>query len=327
MTQYILFKPDLTVADIVSIFSALVALVYFYLYTKNIQIINGRKLFLEEYRAQISDVTSIIDEINSHEISTILEKMNKTSATLTEDEEALLKSVSDRASNTLDLVTNQLISVKEWKIFFKNIPDTDEMKLDIKANLQVQLIDLYLFLVKVVEYAKRTNSTILAHIELNLEYSEMISDKSPSEEVTENTNSNSKNLKKNSSDEENITVLMVALHKKNGNKSWLKQSLGNWKISKNRMNKIKYIVGINIATRNLVSLASVTTPKEIDDRIRFSIETNGIMAEQPYDDHEERSLKLISEATYWNARNPVRYLEMSMSKIKELEKALQNTDN
>ncbi len=52
------FSPESisAIADVlgvlVSIISAVVAIVYFYKYTKNIERINGKKLFIEEYRTK-----------------------------------------------------------------------------------------------------------------------------------------------------------------------------------------------------------------------------------------------------------------------------------
>ncbi|WP_347284479.1 hypothetical protein [Lactobacillus taiwanensis] len=319
------FSPESisAIADVlgvlVSIISAVVAIVYFYKYTKNIERINGKKLFIEEYRTQSDDINSVVREINSHEISNLLEKIDKHSSTLTNSEESVLKSLSIKASNTLELVDNQLISVDEWKNFFPDISGEDETKLNISTNLKVQQIEVRTFLQKIKDYVKATKTTILSQVnfdildndELDLEY-------------ISNESNKTQNLEK-IDQEGTYNVLMVALRRKNGNKSWLQQSLGNWKISEKRMNEINYIIGINVETRNIVSLAKVNNPEVVDDgkskRIRFKMDKSDAV-EQPYDHEETLSLP---EATYWNARNPVRYLELPSSKINHLKTQLNDS--
>lgn len=300
---------------LVSIISAVVAIVYFYKYTKNIERINGRKLFLEEYRTQSDDINSVVSEINSHEISVLLEKIDKHSSTLTNYEESVLKALSIKASNVLELVDNQLIDVDEWKIFFPNISGEDETKLNISTNLKVQQFEVRTFLQKIKNYVEATNSVILSQVNFDI----LDNDELALEYISSGESNTAQALEK--VDQGNTyNVLMVALRKKSENKSWLQQSLGNWKISEKRMGKIEYIIGIDVETRNVVSLTSVTNPKVIDNeeskRIRFEIDRSGIVVEQPYD--HEKTLKL-PEATYWNARNPVRYLKLTSSKINLLE--------
>ncbi len=136
------------------------------------------KNYLLKNIEQSDDINSVVREINSHEISNLLEKIDKHSSTLTNSEESVLKSLSIKASNTLELVDNQLISVDEWKNFFPDISGEDETKLNISTNLKVQQIEVRTFLQKIKDYVKATKTTILSQVnfdildndELDLEY-------------------------------------------------------------------------------------------------------------------------------------------------------------
>lgn len=104
-------------------------------------------------------------------------------------------------------------------------------------------------------------------------------------------------------------IIMVALNKNLSNKNWSDQSLGDWIISQSKMKSIKYIVGIDVKTRQLVSLVKVKEPRIVNNstRVRFEMDGEPIIEERKDDDDD--SIRQLEEALLWNPQNPIKYLK------------------
>lgn len=119
-------------------------------------------------------------------------------------------------------------------------------------------------------------------------------------------------------------ILMVAMRKNNTSKDWIDQSLGNWKVAKEKTTKIKYILGINVETRNIVSFAEVSFEEQHDDRAKFKCKKTVFKQEKT---NPEKNIQ-IEEAIYWNPQNPIRYIKGPYNEIKEsIEKQEGNEDS
>lgn len=285
----------------------------------NVLNLEGKQAFLEEYRAQSAIVVEVMRSIS--DISDIVKKLhNSGKENLNVHEERTLRDVVINADSVIQLVRMQLIPIDEWLKFFPEKKHDDlRGRLDISENLGEHLRILYDFVARAEEYAENTKSNNLKSIRnvTNSGTYDYFKD-DDLRPVLEYKNENSDEL---------VTVLMVALRRdeKLWN-SWLKQSLGNWRISSKRKHEIQYIVGINVETRNLVSIAKVTFSSDVEDRVRFEkVEESGL--EQSYERKDEKELKIIDEAIYWNARNPVKYIYRTEKEIEDLKKHLAEESN
>jgi|UPI0005176957 hypothetical protein len=102
------------------------------------------------------------------------------------------------------------------------------------------------------------------------------------------------------------SIIMVALRKERSTDSWLNQSLGNWIIAETKRDKIQVIIGIDVASRKVVSIALLDLQKWwlIDNRVHFTVRE--VLFESNKDDG--KALQTLEEALIWNPQNPVRYL-------------------
>ncbi|WP_317913254.1 hypothetical protein [Carnobacterium maltaromaticum] len=91
------------------------------------------------------------------------------------------------------------------------------------------------------------------------------------------------------------------------NSNYTEQSLGTWSISKDKMDSIKYLIGIELNSRIIVSIMKVKTPENYTDvngnnKVRFSKDES--ILEWAYGKNVIR----LDESILWNARNPIKYL-------------------
>lgn len=59
---------------------------------------------------------------------------------------------------------------------------------------------------------------------------------------------------------------MVALRRERSNTSWFKQSLDDWLTSKKKVSKVRYIIGVNVITRKMLSIGEVNVPNGGTDK-------------------------------------------------------------
>ena len=104
-------------------------------------------------------------------------------------------------------------------------------------------------------------------------------------------------------------ALMVGIKRDNlvSNGDYIDQTLGDWLVAADKMNLIKYLIGIELESRIVVSIIQVDNPEKIIDqqgnsKVRFS-EVKAI-----YSWSDGKVPLQLEESLLWNARNPIRYL-------------------
>lgn len=116
--------------------------------------------------------------------------------------------------------------------------------------------------------------------------------------------------KYNFSLKEKDRVLMVAIPA-NGvatNRTNEERSLGPWPISKKNMEAVKYIIGISLSSRIIVSIIEV-------EKLEHYIDENGknqVMystIDCLYQWADGKNMTILKEAILWNPQNPIKYLK------------------
>lgn len=105
------------------------------------------------------------------------------------------------------------------------------------------------------------------------------------------------------------TALMVGIHgeKVPHNSNYTEQTLGPWLISEGKMDVIKYLIGIDLKSRIIVSIVQVNNPRKVIDeqgnnKVCFS--KDKIL----FNWTDGKKIIRLNESILWNARNPIKYL-------------------
>lgn len=267
---------------------------------KNMKI-EVHRMLLEELRDQSNLVHENITLINSKNIVNLLDRLKKKDpGSILKETIAELHTIVLKVDHILALVENP-ITKANWgdMIEFENGQD---YQWEPKQNLYQQIELLKQFMVKL---EKLLSANSLDKDEDWVEIFKLVKEYKE-ESKSDNVNSESNNKKKD------YLTVMVGLRGSRSDDGWAKQSLGNWKIADKKRKYIKYIVGIDVDTRNLVSMVKVKGSEKIGDRVRFEPEDS---KEQGKD--IEKKIE-VNEAVNWNPRNPVRYITREEEQIKEM---------
>ena len=104
-------------------------------------------------------------------------------------------------------------------------------------------------------------------------------------------------------------ALMVGIKRENipSNGNYIDQTLGDWLVSADNMNRIKYLIGIELESRIVISIVQVDNPRKFLDqqgnhKVRFSV------VKAIYSWSDGKAPLQLEESLLWNARNPIKYL-------------------
>lgn len=98
----------------------------------------------------------------------------------------------------------------------------------------------------------------------------------------------------------------MALRRERDKRDWIDQSLGDWVVGQTKRDQIHIIIGIDVSSREIVSIASINSKNHsvIGNKVRFKKQNILLAANK----NQDQSLPILEEALIWNPQNTVRYL-------------------
>ena len=315
------------ILEFITAVSAIIVLVKFNTHTKKTENVEMQHLYIDQLRNITNEAHELLNKIQETKILDIMSLLEEKKY-----EEIFFDDIKKLRILIIEC-DNSVKSIKDPTFKASDYFDTDEdtiNKIDPKTALSEQESMLSDFIASssslIFEYGDHLNKDnneaeeVIASINALRGY--LLTEENDSESST----AIDSELANNSSDPK-IMILMVAMRETLDDKSWSEQSLGDWRMSKTKASEIPYILGINVETRNVVSLTRVDNPKFIrnNDKPYYRFETDS--SEQVYQQikgKQELPIKL-DEATHWNPRNPIRYIYRTEQELGDIRTLLKDS--
>lgn len=333
MTHFINFLINQLslIPDFITAILAIIVLLMFNTHTKKAENVEMQHLYINQLRDITKEVNELLDKTQKAEILDVIAslKAKKYDAISSNDIEKL-RVIIIKCYNVYESVMNPVFEASDYFDTTAGVVN----KIDPKTSLNEQGSMLRDFIKSSVDLMDEYRKNLSKNGKDNTGAQEKIASIDALKvylrdgEVLKVTSNKSAVSADKPSDKSSL-ILMVAMRGSLDDKSWSEQSLGNWRVAKDKAGKIKYILGVNVDTRNVVSLTGVKNdPNGIkkNDMTFYRFKTDSTEEVYQQNKGEVEEPINLDAATHWNPRNPIRYIDLDEQELDDIKESLKNSN-